>query len=123
MGRPKGSKNKPKVSQETIQTLTTELDNLSNRITEESVGIGFIPDVAVRVSTVDTKSNPDHSYYQFIHPCNLENKNYDYRFLGIIKDGKNYSSLPFANREECHTLLKKLIEETDIPNDPMLIIN
>lgn len=124
MGRPKGSKNKPKVNKQLITDVETMIDALPVKEVIEEVGFNFTPDIDVRQSKVDTKATPNSSYYQFIHPCNLEDKDgIKYRFLGIVKHGIHYSSQPFQKKEDCHALLKALIENTEVPESNKLIIN
>lgn len=62
---------------------------------------------------IETKSNSNHSYYQYIHPCNLSKAKYDYRFLGIVIDGKIINSEPYSDIKECHEALRRLIERDE----------
>lgn len=80
-------------------------------------------DITERSCKSDTKANPQGKYYQFMHPCNIENPPFKYRFLSVVRDGLSYSSLPFNDREECHKLLKELIEGDTVPVHENLYVN
>lgn len=127
MGRPKGSKNKPKVmvSKAVVEEVGQFLQELPIKTEEDEItGFNFIPDINVRVSDHDTKPTPNGQYYQFMHPCGItDSDGIKHRFLGIIKNGQNYSSLPFKKKEDCHALLKSLIEGDEVPQDKNLILN
>jgi hypothetical protein len=70
---------------------------------------GLEIDFGVKRVLRDTKPNPNHSYYQYIHPCNLHLKNYHYKFY-IVKDGKNIESKAYENIKDCHAAVRELIE-------------
>jgi len=123
MGRPKGSKNKPKVM--VANTVVAEAEQFLNDlpVKEEGSGFNFTPDIDERVSENNTRPTPTGQYSQYIHPCNLEGKEMKWRFLSIIRDGINYSSVPFDKREDCEALLKRLIENPEAPISNKLITN
>lgn len=61
----------------------------------------------------DTKPNNAHTYYQYIHPCNLHKAKYDYRYLGVVKNGELYDSEPFESIDKCHEALQRFIENDE----------